>query len=138
MGGKQCELRQCKQKRYAAPEGSSTMSSSRKRASACNKRRATATIGNKCKRRSVSKSIVKFCGDEIYESRFQASPFKTYSRPYPDGGLNTCEIKTVCLPATNNKSFFSQRFENRIYRVEKSLRDAPPEKIVTHVSSNMQ
>jgi hypothetical protein len=114
------------------------MPNRRKRASACNKRRATATISNKCKRRSVSRSIVKFCDDEIPESHFQASPFRTYPRPYPDGGLNAGEIKTVCLPATNNKSFFSQRFENRIHRVEKSLRDAPPEKIVTHVSRNVQ
>jgi hypothetical protein len=101
------------------------------------KRRATATMSNKCKRRSVSKSIVKFCGDEIHESHFQASPFKTYSRPYPDDGLNTGEIKTVCIRATNDKSFFSQCFKNQIHRVEKSLRDAPPEKILTHVSSIM-
>ena len=132
-GGKQCELRQCKQKRYAAPESirASSTTKRRKVASKCNKTGTTATKSNKSK-----PSVKKKFGDvNIEGSRFIASQFQTYSKLHPDDGLNSDEIKLTCLRATNKVSFMSKCFPNRILRVEKSLRDTPPERMIPYVSA---
>jgi hypothetical protein len=138
-GGKQCELRQCRDKRYAAPETLPTCNVSRSPntsgTSICNKGRATTK--RKGQRRPVPKSIVKFSGGQHHESRFIASPFQSYSQLGPDRGLNSGEIKMICLRPAKNMSFFRQCFSKRILRIEKSLRDVPPEKFVTEVSHEM-
>lgn len=124
IGGRQCERRRCKQMRYAAPEGSSTTLDGKQAGSKFEK--------GKSKRRPVSKSVVKV--GLAPESHFLTSPFHSYSKLRPDDGLNSDEIKVICLKPTNKVSFFSQLFRNRVLRVEKSLRDIPPEKIATDVS----
>ncbi|KAL3765869.1 hypothetical protein ACHAWU_005402 [Discostella pseudostelligera] len=132
-GGKQCELRQCRDKRYAAPETLPKCNVSRSPntsgTSICNTGRATTK--RKGQRRPVAKSIVKFSGGQHHDSRFRAPPCQSYSELQPFRGLNSGEIKVICMRPANKMSFFGQWFSKRILRIEKSLRDVPPQKSIT-------
>ena len=138
-GGKQCELRQCRDKRYAAPETLPKCNVSRSPntsgTSICNTGRATTK--RKGQRRPVAKSIVKFSGGQHHDSRFRAPPCQSYSELQPFRGLNSGEIKVICMRPANKMSFFGQWFSKRILRIEKSLRDVPPQKSITDVSYEM-
>jgi len=138
-GGKQCELRQCRNKRYAAPETLPKCNVSRSPntsgTSICNTGRATTK--RKGQRRPVAKSIVKFSGGQHHDSRFRAPPCQSYSELQPFRGLNSGEIKVICMRPANKMSFFGQWFSKRILRIEKSLRDVPPQKSITDVSYEM-
>jgi hypothetical protein len=58
---------------------------------------------------------------------------KSSSHLTRNDGLNSKDIKIVCFKEKKQISFFSKKFNGRIYRVEKTLNDTIPEKTVTYV-----
>ncbi len=69
-------------------------------------------------------------GYNLYDHPSISSP-----EPNFDNGLNSSEVKIVCLKQTCKRSFFDDNFPGRALRVEKSLNDdKPPERMITFVS----
>jgi hypothetical protein len=123
--GKQCELKRCKNKRYAAPENILTSSASNVRS----------TKKSSCSNKLVKKLLVKPSKGQLNGADYVASPFRPSSYPTANDGLNCTNIMIVRMKPSKKVSFFSQCFPDQIYRVESSLSDViRPEKTVIYVS----
>ena len=81
----------------------------------------------------------KIQNDPIDKDYLVDFPFQSSSQPpFSHDGLNSSDVMTLCLNPNRKKkvSFFSELFKGRVHRVQKSLANEPPEKIVTYVSEN--
>ena len=162
--GKRCELRRCKNKRYAAPEnvtqskgiisanGSvSSLKKDKKRrfdsgldlgvvTNLSNKRLCPAVaqgprVRPKNNKESVTQSSGKTSIGEPPKSRkLLDCPFRTTPQPAVDNGLNSCELRIVRCKPSKKTYFLASLFPGRCLRVESSLTDVKPERTVCFVS----
>jgi len=72
--------------------------------------------------------------DSLNESKnmnLMESPFNSRPLQTPKDGLNCCEMKIVRIKPSKKPCFFTERFPNRILRIENGLDSDPPQKLVT-------
>lgn len=115
---KPCKDRDCKNKRLAAPEKTSSKGIN----PACAKAVKRTLQGNK---NSTSKSIDKSIRNSVSHNlvKLLDCPFSPSSQPIPRDGLNSGEFKIVRLKPSNKKYFFCEMFPGKIIRVVSSLND---------------